>query len=246
MKRLSENTLYTQKEIFSILGITQCTWNKRKEDWLEHFKVFCEYELKIGARGAWLIEIKHILEDEYKQLPRKIATKPSILIQQNYDKQTVEEIEKEPFHTIQSLAKRTQVGKYTAQYLHSDYTAQKYVRNTVNNENIIHKGQKQWMRVLPDGSFTPLAPQQLSYLKALFKECFKSISKEQEDIYAGIDTGEYTQEEAEKIAGALGFSAYQNAINSFEDMYKFRPKKVPFYEVNTFYYEAEKGAPSNK
>lgn len=233
MKRLKENTVYTQKEVFEILNITQCTWNKRRQDWLKYFESFCEYEIQIGARGAYLIKINHILEDTYIPLPRKLAKTPKEIIQKDYDQQTVIEIKKEPYQTVSTLAIKTRSGTLTANYNHSQYTAEKYVRNSVNNETIIHKGMKEW-RQLVDGSFIPLTPAQLVYLKQLFKDNFKDASNIQEDIYAGVEAGEITEADAIKLSGEIGFQAYNNALHIFEKEYHFRPKKVYCYEINSF------------
>lgn len=235
MKRLKENTNYSQKELFVILGITQYTWDRRRDEWLEHFKTLCEYEITYGPRGTYIFLIKVILEDEYIPLPRqKNVQSRASLIQKDYDRQVTTEIHKYPFQTVNTLAHRAQNGEYTAQYQHSDYTSKKYVRNTINNPNLIHIKTRVWMRPCEDNTFMYLTAEELAYLKAKFSQYFDGIKKNQENIYASIDNGEYTKEEGIKLAGELGWGAYWQALNDFTAQYGFTPKKILEYELNVF------------
>lgn len=233
MYKLKEDTIYSQRELFKILNISQYTWERRKQDWLEYFETFCEYELSIAEHGQYMIKINHILENEYIPLPRKITRPPKEKIQKDYDKQTIVEIKKDPFQTVQLLAAKAPNGEYTAQYKHSHYTSEKYFRGSINNETLVHKGPKEWRRLVENGS-VPLTKQQLVYLKTLMKEEFSGIETEQENICAAIEAGELTREEGNKELGAVALSAYYSALAIFEAEYHFRPKKISCCELSSF------------
>lgn len=233
MKRLEENKIYNQRELFMILGISQYTWDKKRDEWLEYFKHFCEYEINHGARGVFLFTIKHILEEEYIPMAKNSKTKAEV-IQKDYDQQVVQEIRKYSFQTVNTLSNRTQVGSLTAKYNHSDYTSKKYVRNTIKNPNLVYVKTKVWMRPNNDDTFTYLTEEELAYLKSLFVKYFDGVKQDQEDIYAGIENGEYSQEEGVKLAGSIGFDAYRTALRAFNSRYGYTPKKIPEYELNAF------------
>lgn len=235
MNIIKEGT-YTQKQLFEVLGISKYTWAKRREDWLDHFADFCDYDMYQKKNGPWYFNIKEVYQEEYYPLPRKSNKAEK---EADYEAFTLKHIEKNPYCSTAIIARNAiEDEEIQNKYHHKEGSAYRYIRPVVNNESKVHKGERVWGHLSKDGlTFILLTPQQLDYLNATFDYYFKdvnNIDEKQADIIAKEEGRDITKEEAKELIYEKAKCAYGQAMDRFREMWHFRPYKVSRLDLVAF------------
>ena len=226
-----EKGKYTQRQLFDKLDISQYVWTKRKEDWLEYFYDFCDYEYYQERYGIWVFDIKEVYIEEYIPLPRKSDTKQKF---EDYEKFTLEHIKNFPYSSTALIARNAvNDEEIQSKYHHQPASAYRYIRPVVNDESKVNKGEKVWGYLSEDKLyFYPLNPQQEYYLKEVLK--YYLNEEHQVDIISQVENGDITKEEAKELLYNQVSARYVDAINAFKEkwgVWPFRVSKLSLVEV---------------
>lgn len=233
---LLKEGIVTKNELFKELHISDYTWINRREDWLDHFADFCDYEAFQKGRGIWYFNIKEVYQEEYYPLPRKSNKAEK---EADYEAFTLKHIEKYPYCSTAIIARNAIEDKEIQnKYHHKEGSAYRYIRPVVNNESKVHKGERVWGHLSKDGlTFILLTPQQLDYLNATLEYYFKdvnNIDEKQADIIAKEEGRDITKEEAKELIYEKAKCAYGQAMDRFREMWHFRPYKVSRLDLVAF------------
>ena len=218
-----EEGKYTQRELFDKLNISQYIWTRRKEDWLEYFYDFCDYEYYQERYGIWVFDIKEVYIKEYIPLPRKNNTKEKMDV---YEEFTLRYIKEFPYNSTALIARNAVSNKgIQNKYHHQPASAYRYIRPVVNDESKVNKGEKVWGYLSEDKLyFYPLNPQQEQHLKEILKHYLNE--EYQADIMSQVENGDVTKEEAKELLYNQTSSRYIEAMNAFKEKWGVWPFKV--------------------
>ena len=148
---------YTLAELKIELGITQYAWENRREELLEYFKKFFDYEITMQGKKLLFI-IKEIYES-YVPLPRKTKVKE---IEEFYREETEHIIKYKPLNTGSNVAR--EIVDVDNRFNHKEDTAARYVR-PVLKEGYKISDKKIWCE--PNylhHTYVPITPEQLEFL----------------------------------------------------------------------------------
>lgn len=224
---LKEGT-YITKDLLRMLGISDNQWKKRKSEYLEHLKLYCDYETY--PKGASQIyNIKQVFS-EWEALPSK-RDKKDIL--NYYSHETEEIIKKDKFTTGSQLARDIRrLDNFN--FSHLEGTSANYCREVLKTEYEIT--DREWRHIdLENGKYIPLTKEQLKYLK----ECLSNMGSD-ELIEKEIDyindrnNGVITNTELKEKLFILKTTTYDDAMIRFEMKFGFKPRKIPGWNKNPF------------
>lgn len=213
---------YTKTELLKELKISNYSWDNRREEYLEWFKLFFDYEemfLSNGKKGFKIISVY----GDYEPLPRK---KKTTEIMAFYKEKTAEIVDKQPLNTGSNIARI--IVETDNKYDHAELTATRYVRPVINEG--YDKSLRQWCFInYETKEYELLSEEQLQYLQECF--CSKGASKQElneEMLY--VDAFLNNEISYNEIAGLLVANkktAYERAIDKFQTKYGRRPMSVP-------------------
>lgn len=156
---------YTLSEFKTILHITKWQWEEKKEELLEHLKIYFNYEITRVGRG-YCVEVFEQYA-EYEPLTRKNSVKE---MSNYYYECTKEEVKEQPWNTGSNIA-RNIIAKDKNVYEHAEGTIGNYVRPIVKEKFTSPNSETQWMKASKDGlSYEPLTEEELAYLKTLLEQ----------------------------------------------------------------------------
>lgn len=215
---LQEGKTYLLSELKDELKITKYYWENRKDELLEYFKLFFDYEIiKQGKYAAFFITKVY---GEYQPLPRKTR---SVDIKEFYRQETEKVVKYQPWNTGANIARK--ILSVDNKYQHAEGTAANYVRPILKEEYCLSE-EKQWMEAHYDRyEYVPITKEQEEFLKIQFKKQFGNDNQTVIDIMAARDAGYMTEEEVVKALE----SKYSIAMNEFLACFGFRPIKVGKY-----------------
>lgn len=217
---------YNLKELREVLQFSTRQWENRKEELLEHLKIFFDYDyVQIGRGYCFTIYEQYA---EYQPLPRKNDVKKS---KEYYYKCTQEEVAEQPWNTGSNIARNLiNKNKNLPQHQNENYLATQ-IRPIVKEKFVNQGTEKQWMRLSDDKlSYEPLTEEQLDYLQQVFKK--NSAEEQHMQILGEFKSGYITKREAsEQLFNVTEFS-YGKAMIDFKAKYGFRPQVVKHLEEN--------------
>lgn len=221
MQTILECKTYTLTQIKDALGISKRTWENRREEVLEHLKLYFDYEMVKVNRGYSI----HIHEQyaEYEPLPKKTRTPE---MKEYYYEQTKEEIKKQPWNTGSNIARNIE-AKNKNKYDHAQSTMTHYVRPIIKEKFLPPNAKAQWMRLSDDHlSYVSLTQEELDYFTSLFS----SKSQEEKEIIGKQRAGYITKREAKEQILELAEIRYDQAIFMFRDKFGYMPQYVKHLE----------------
>ena len=219
---------YETKELMSVLGITRSSWGRRKEEYLDWFKLFFDYDIVIqGEKRVYII--KEIF-GEYEPLPRK---KKSIEVKEYYVQETSKIVKQEPTNTGSNIARN--IVAVNNKYDHKEGTASVYVRSILKEGYRVDG--KIWCKRTEDGlHYEPINEEQIAYLNECITQQFKD-DKVQEyavDMYTDYEAGLITKKDFNEAIGSMTGMAFLSAMDRFILKYGFRPMKIPMWVEGAF------------
>ena len=221
---MKANTKYSIKELRKELGITDYAWETKKEDLLEYFKYFFDYEIHYQGRST-IFFIKEIYET-YIPLPRKTKAKE---IAQFYHEETEHLIKYKPLNTGSNIAR--EIIDTDNRYNHKEDTAARYVRSGLK-ENYKVADEKVWCEPnYFNHTYIPLSETQVKELNELFIKYMGSDATRIAGLIAEAESGQLSSEE---LKNKLINGSYNDAICEFKKKYGFRPIKIGEYIKNAF------------
>lgn len=207
-----ECKLYTLSELRNALNIPVRQWERRRDDLLEYFKLFFDYDY-IFEGHAYTFNIKEQY-CEYEPIPRKTKFKE---ISDFYAKETDSILAYKPRNTGANVAR--EICNINNQYDHKPTTAANYIRPYIKKNYLIQ--DKEWCRIdYNNNTYNVISPEQLKFLKSLFEK-YLSTSKVA-DAIGDFESGYASKEQAfDKL-----HTGYNEAISDFKKRYGFRPYKA--------------------
>ena len=223
-----ETTTYSLKELLNILHITKDSWKKRRQEYLDWFNCFFDYEITTQGKKTFFI-IKEIFGD-YEPLPRK---KKSIEVKEYYAQETSKIVKQEPTNTGANIARN--IIAINNKYDHKEGTASVYVRNILKEGYQVDS--KVWCCRTQDGlHYTPITDEQLKYLNECITKQFQdnAIQEYTVELYTDYEAGIITKQQFNEALGTMAGNAFLSAMDMFILRYNFRPMKVPTWIEGAF------------
>lgn len=203
---------YSLTELKKVLSISNRQWDERKEEVLEHIKLYFDYEIALKGR-SYIFIIKQQYA-EYEPLPRKNKSQE---ISQFYADETDHILKYKQRNTAANLAR--EITTYNNKYKHAEGTAENYIRPYLKTNYAVKA--KAWCSIdYENFTYNEISSEQLKYLKEQFTKYLNQQSTA--DIISEQEAGYITKDEAyEKIKGN-----YDEAIDAFKKKFGFRPYKA--------------------
>lgn len=223
-----ETKVYTTQELLNTLNISTASWKRRKEEYLDWFKAFFDYDLTIqGEKRIYII--KEIF-GEYEPLPRK---KKSVEVKAYYAQETSRIVKEEPTNTGANIARNIVAKKN--KYNHKEGTASVYVRDILKGSYQV--SNKTWCKRTADGlHYEPITEEQLTYLNECITQQFQddAIQNQTVELYTDYEAGILTRQEFNERLGAMAGTTFLSAMDLFVIKYGFRPMKIPMWVEGAF------------
>lgn len=215
------NQIYTTEQLKKELSITKRSWDTRREELLEYFKLFFDYEI-INKGRSRCYKILNVYTD-YEPLPKKRKTTEIMAF---YKEKTAEIVDKQPLNTGSNIARI--IVETDNKYDHAELTATRYVRPVINEE--YDKTTRQWCFInYQTQEYEPLTKEQLNYLQECF--CSKGASQQElseEMLYLdAFLNNEIGYNEIANLLITNKKTAFERAIEKFQSKYDRRPMSVP-------------------
>lgn len=219
---------YTLTELKKILHISRRQWEERKEDVLEHLKLYFDYEITPISKG-YCIDIYEQYA-EYEPLPRKNKTSE---ISEYYYECTKEEVKEQPWNTGSNIA-RNIVEKDKNKYEHAEGTICNYVRPIIKKNFLSSSPETQWMRLNDNKTaYIPLTEEEQAYFFSLLEK--HNVKVQRATIMGQYKTGYLTKKEASELLFDAQEISYSYIISQFKEKYHFVPTCVSrLEEVQNF------------
>ena len=223
-----ENTTYSLRELLEILHITRDSWKKRRQEYLDWFNCFFDYEITTQGKNT-IFTIKEIFGD-YEPLPRK---KKSIEVKEYYKQETSKIVKQEPTNTGSNIARN--IVAASNKYDHKEGTASVYVRSILKEGYKVDG--KVWCKRTPDGlHYEPIEEEHLQYLNECITKQFKD-DKVQEyavEMYTDYEAGLISKNDFNEAMGFMTGTAFTSAMDRFILKYHYRPVKIPVWVEGAF------------
>ena len=225
--------VYAQKDLFSLLGVTNHQWRYHKEALLDHFRMFFDFEIFKGNNNATFFNITFVYNTEYFPLPKQ---KKSLEIKNHYWTETKKIIKEEPCNTGLNIAKN--ITLHENKYDHAERTVYNYVRPMLKDTSRVQVKEKVWCKKSEDNlHWVPLSEQEEKSLRTFFvmhfnaTELLNTIGEIESHYEEGC--GMSAAKRNEEI-GCAHYEAYLNTMADFANLYGYKPKRIPKYELNAF------------
>lgn len=216
---------YSLTELKNVLKISKRQWEERKEELLEHMKLFFDYEITLKGRSYCF----HIKEQyaEYEPLPRK-ADRETIMA--FYAKEVDHILLYKPRNTGANLAR--EIVHYNNQQNHKETTAANYIRPYLKANYTVH--DKEWCMINYDTySYDVITPEELKFLNQQFTLHLSSATIA--NAIADAEAGYATKEEVYTYLKG----SYDKAIEAFKLKFGFRPYKAGELKKNAWVLEED-------
>lgn len=219
-----ENKRYSLKEFKELLGITKHCWETRKEELLEHLKIYFDYTIvKEGRYTYFIIKEQYA---EYTPLPHK---RDSEKIKQHYYTETQKIVEQDHWNTGSNIA-RNIIARDSHLFNHKVDTIAGYVRPIIKEKFLFEPSQAKWCRLADDQLHYESLPQEaLTRLKELLQGEGR-MSEEQMNVMAEWESGYITVTERDEAISGIVKKYYAAAMSTFWYEFGYRPMRVKYLE----------------
>ena len=218
-----ETRRYTTDELLKVLNISSSTWKRRREEFLEYFKYYFDYDIVPDGRAVYY-DITEVYA-EYQPMPRKTQHDDKVAF---YREETHKIVDYQPWNTGSNIARR--ILDRNNKYVHAEGTAANYVRPILREDYQVSE-EKQWMQNdFNHFEYVPITEEQSEFLKKLFKD-FRCNNS---DIIAEYKSGYIDKDVAMRSTFENEIHSYEQVMKAFIDKYGFRPMKVARFELKPF------------
>lgn len=213
-----ENRIYGLNELREMLNISDNSWRTRRDDILEHLKLYFDYEI-FNKKSITYFNIKEQYAD-YEPLPRKNQTTQVI---EYYTDETREIVKENPWNTGANIA-RNIIADNRNKYNHAEKTMSRYISNIIKQRFLPPDADSEWRRLSENHlEYLPLTEEQQAYLLELITgDNFSEII----DFYADYKAGYMSKSElAQKLIDSVD-KTYVTIMSQFKNRFHFVPVKV--------------------
>ena len=214
--------VYNITALKKILGISERAWRERKEEILEHFKNFFDYEIRKEGRNInFYLKTQYI---EYEPLRKK---KDIEKIKAHYEQEIREIIAVKPYNTSANMG-RNIVAMGHNLYEHQAETVSGYLRPMVKEKFTPPIPTKAWMKSTPNHlDYEPLTEEELTFLYGLFeRNSHESRVKRQVELFAEYRSGYIDETELKSELFNDTARTYESLMSEFKRKFGFRPQLI--------------------
>ena len=234
---IKENDVLTTKEMMSFFGATKDVWKRKREQLLQHFGNFYEYEIIYRGRNKDYHIIREI--QAYKPIEKKSTIRDRI-----YENNIIQVISDDNIQTAMNVYRIIKNFDDIKSYNFQDSTIYEYTRVRMRNmfgvkvnqggtRGIIEK--KVWCRLLLEyNCYIEMPKEEVDVFYEMFKNTKSDFQEEELEIFSDYQNGLITKDEMNKQIGNHGFSCFLSAKNEFKQKYGYYPIKVPVYEISAY------------
>lgn len=221
---------YSLTQIKDKLKISKHVWENRKEELLEHLKVFFDYDIDTKGRSTYFI-IKEVFCD-YQPLPNK---RDAQIIAAHYLEKTREIVAEDPWNTGSNIA-RNIIAKEESLFNHKENTIAGYVRPIIREKFIPPLAEKSWRRLSKDRlHYEPLTEEQEEFLNQLLTEnSLEGQKKKELEKFAEYKEGYITETELKDYLMSSVGASYGSMMMRFKNKFGFTPMLIKHLEEGAF------------
>lgn len=208
---------YSLTELRQVLSISKKQWETRKDDLLEHLKIYFDYNVVVKNNRYTYFTIYEQFA-EYEPLPKKKDKAEMIAF---YKEQVEAEVQEQKWNTGSNIARNIEAKGHN-KYEHKTGTMTGYICPIIREDYISIGTQSQWMRAADDRlSYVPLTEEQNEYLSSLW-----GVDKESASIMADYKAGYITKRWAKEALFEAQDTRYCTVMAKFKKKYNFIPIHV--------------------
>lgn len=214
--------VYNITALKKILGISERAWRERKEEILEHFKNFFDYEIRKEGRNInFYLKTQYL---EYEPLQKK---KDIEKIKAHYEQEIREIIAVKPYNTSANMG-RNIVAMGHNLYEHQPETVSGYLRPMVKEKFSPPIPAKAWMKSTSDHlDYEPLTEEELAFLYELFeRNSHEARVKRQVELFAEYRSGYIDEAELKSELFNDTARTYESLMSEFKRKFGFRPQLI--------------------
>ena len=214
--------VYNITALKKILGISERAWRERKEEILEHFKNFFDYEIRKEGRN-----INFYLKTQYLEYEPLRKKKDIEKIKAHYEQEIREIIAVKPYNTSANMG-RNIVAMGHNLYEHQAETVSGYLRPMVKEKFTPPIPTKAWMKSTSNHlDYEPLTEEELAFLYGLFeRNSHESRVKRQVELFAEYRSGYIDETELKSELFNDTARTYESLMSEFKRKFGFRPQLI--------------------
>ncbi len=227
--------VYNITALKKILGISERSWRERKEEILEHFKNFFDYEIRKEGRN-----INFYLKTQYLEYEPLRKKKDIEKIKAHYEQEIREIIAVKPYNTSANMG-RNIVAMGHNLYEHQAETVSGYLRPMVKEKFTPPVPTKAWMKSTSNHlDYEPLTEEELIFLYGLFeRNSHESRVKRQVELFAEYRSGYIDETELKSELFNDTARTYESLMSEFKRKFGFRPQLIKKLEEGAWINEKE-------
>lgn len=236
---------YTTKEMQGRLGVSEGTWSHKRNQLLDNFNQYYDYEVLYKGRNTFY----HILKQkgEYSKPLRKNDGRKRDEI---YSQEIVKVIKKDNVQTAKNVSRIIRNNEPIVKLNHKDGTVYENTRlrmRAMFGTDLISGGtigaiiDKIWCGLdLETNTYFRMSDEEYDDFKKMMRVEQKEILDEELELYSDYKNGLIEEDELGKKAKEIGFRAFLSAQETYKKKYGYRPIKVPvygFYDIDVLQFE---------
>lgn len=230
--------ILTTGQMQEYLGVSINVWKRKKNELLENFSKYYEYEVEYKGRATNYKIIKKL--DDYQAIQKKSEKRDQV-----YEDGIISIINEDNIQTAANVARRLEKEDQDVISLnHTSGTIYEYTRVKMRNMfgTVVNEGgskgmivDKVWCRLNKEyDCYEEMTDEEIQKFFEIYNKS-KDANKENElEIFSDYQNGLITKEQMYEMIGESGFICYQSARNEFKDKFGYYPIKVPVYVVSAF------------
>lgn len=236
---LEEGKIYTTQQMQKFMGISKSTWDHRRDELLENFCLYYEYEVVYEGRST-----KYHIIRKLGDYQKPLSKRSKELRDQIYEKEIVDVIERDNVQTAKNIARIIQKKDEIQEYHHTEGTVYEYTRLRVASmfgkkvgEGGTHGEilEKIWCSAdLEHNCYIPMSDEAIQKFYDCYSQSKEDGKQKELELLNDYQIGLIKKEELQEAIGEISLSNYIAARKCFYQKYGYYPIKVPVYGLDGF------------
>lgn len=214
---------YNLKDFKKLLGISEYQWKKRKDDLIDHLKLYFDFDIVVSNDNNYTFII-YQQYDEYEPLPRKGYNEKR---KSYYKVLTHDILEKEPYNSGSNIARITiRDGK---QYEQDAWrTVANHAREIIKEDyDKVDDHVWGYIDMNEPSGYKLLTEKQIEFLKDLFSDKICEKEMNEMSIYSQASQNIISNEEAKNKIAEYNSIYYSEIFRKFKEKYGKNPISIP-------------------
>ena len=225
---------YSTQEMWALMGIGKSTWDHKRNELLDNFSLYYEYEVEYEGNRTNYVIIKQVGDYEKPLNIRDKRIRDAV-----YADEIVSVIKEDNLQTAKNVSRIIRSHEPIVAFNHTDGTVYEYTRVRMREmfgNKIIIGGtigeilEKRWCFLDHEHNcYCEMSQKQIDDFYTLFHTEQKDSVKEEAEYYNDYTIGLITRDEMNQAVSKLGFEVFLRARTAYKAKYGFTPIKVPVY-----------------